>query len=163
MSLKRWVLLPLLALGAWGGWWFFSRVLELAKDTADESHARAYIKQIAEAQKLYLSDNPTEGFACGLDDLRRAGLPSPPENQYIFELHCDNRKKTPEAEYWAVAYPADKRIKGAWGFSLVCSDQTGEIWGGLSREHVRDSPSESEKAGLYDFEAICRRSHRPSH
>jgi hypothetical protein len=48
-------------------------------------------------------------------------------------------------EYLVVAYPADKRVKGVWGFQVFCSDQTGEIWGELSRENMRDNLSESEK------------------
>lgn len=162
MSVKRWSLLVLLALCTWGGWWFLSRAFELARDTAYESHARAYIKRIDEVQKGFLKDNPGQGFACKLDDLRRAGLASPSENKYNFELHCDKRERPPETEYLVVAYPADKRVKGVWGFQLFCSDQTGEIWGELSRGNMRDNLSESEKAGLYDFKGICRRNHHPS-
>src|ERR1017187_2209936 len=64
MSVKRWSLLVLLALCTWGGWWFLSRAFELARDTADESHARAYIKRIDEVQRGFLKRNPGQGFAC---------------------------------------------------------------------------------------------------
>ncbi|MGB6249225.1 MAG: hypothetical protein WBF54_08925 [Terriglobales bacterium] len=162
MSLKRWSLLVLLALCTWGAWWFLSRAWALARDTADQSHARAYIKRVDEAQKGFLKDNPGQGFACKLDDLRRAGLASPSESKYNFELHCDKRERLPQTEYLVVGYPADKRVKGEWGFWVFCSDQTDEIWGELSREDMRNNLSESEKAGLYDFEGICRRNHRSS-
>jgi hypothetical protein len=49
-----------------------SRAFELARGTAYESHARAYVKRIDEVQKGFLQDNPRQGFACKLDDLRRA-------------------------------------------------------------------------------------------
>jgi hypothetical protein len=96
MSVRRWSLLVLLALSIWGGWWFLSRALELARDTADESHARAYIKRIDEVQKGFLRDNPRQRFACQLDDLRLAGLRPPSESKYNFELHCDKRERLPE-------------------------------------------------------------------
>ena len=102
MSVKRWSLLVLLALCSWGGWWFLSRAFELARETADESHARAYIRRIDEAQKGFLKDNPGQGFACKLDDLRRAGLASPSENKYSFELCCDRGERPPEMEYLVV-------------------------------------------------------------
>ena len=159
MSLKHLSLLVVLVLCGWAGWWFLSSAWELARDTADASHARAYMKRIDQAQKQFARDNPTRGFACQLDDLRRAGLPSPPDSKYDFELHCDNRKNDPETEYLFVAYPADKRVKGVWGFTVFCSDQTGEIWSSLSRETMRDNLSGTEKAGIYDFERICRRNH----
>jgi len=162
MSVKRWSLLVLLALCTWGWWRFLSRAWELARNTADESHARAYIKDIDEVQKGFLKDNPGQGFACILDDLRRAGLPSPSGNKYNFELHCDKRERPPEMEYLVVAYPADKRVRGVWGFWVFCSDQTGDIWGELSREDMRNNLSESEKVGSYDFEGICRRNRHPS-
>ena len=162
MSLKRWSLLVALALCTWGGWWFLSRAFKLAKDTADESHARAYVKRIDEAQKGFVRANPTRGYACRLDDLQRAGLPSPSESVYNFEIYCDNPDKLSEIGYLVVAYPADKRVKGVWGFQVFCSDQTGEIWGELSREDMRNNLSESEKAGLYDFKRICLRNHHPS-
>jgi hypothetical protein len=162
MSANRWSLLVLLALCTWGGWWFLSRAFGLARDTSYESHARAYIRRVDEAQKGFLKENPGQGFACKLDDLRHAGLASPSENKYNFELHCDRRERPPEMEYLVVAYPADKRVKGVWGFQVFCSDQTGEIWGELSRENMRDNLSESEKAGLYDFEGICRRNRHAS-
>jgi hypothetical protein len=162
MSVKRWSLVVLLAFCTWGGWWFLSRSWELARDTADESHARVYIKRIDDVQKGFLKDNPRQGFACQLDDLRRAGLRSPSESKYNFELHCDKRERLPETEYLVIAYPADKRVKGAWGFRVFCSDQTGEVWSNLSREDMRDNLSEAEKAGLYDFEGICRRNHHSS-
>ncbi len=162
MTLKRVSLLVLLALCTWGGWWFLSRTLERARDEADASHAQAYMKRIDEAQQGFAKDNPTRGFACQLDDLRRAGLPSSSESKYNFELHCDKRKKPPEMEYLTVAYRADKRVKGVWGFWVFCSDQTGEIWSNLSREDMWDSLSETEKVGLYDFEGICRRNHPTS-
>jgi hypothetical protein len=162
MSVKRWTLLVLLALCTWGAWWFLSRTWERARDEADESHARAYIKRIDDVQKGFLKDNPGQGFACKLDDLRLAGLASPSENKYNFELHCDKRERPPEMEYLVVGYPADKRVKGVWGFWVFCSDQTGEIWGELSREDMRNNLSGSEKGGLYDFEGICRRNRHSS-
>jgi hypothetical protein len=162
MSVKRWSFLVLLALCTSAGWWFLFRAWELARDTADESNARAYIQRIDEVQKGFLKDNPRQGFACRLDDLRRAGLASPSGSKYNFELHCDKRDRPPETEYLVLAFPADKRVKGVWGFWVFCSDQTGEIWGELSREHMRNNLSESEKAGLYDFEGICRRNRHPS-
>jgi len=160
MSVKRLSLLVLVALCIWGGWWFLSRTWERAKDEAAASHAQAYLKQIDERQTEFARNNPTRGFACQLDDLRRAGLRPPSEGKYDFELHCHNGEKLPEMDYLVAAYPADKRVKGVWGFWVFCSDQTGEIWGSLSRENMRDNLSEAEKAGLYDFEAICRRSHQ---
>jgi hypothetical protein len=162
MSVKRWGLLILLALCTWAGSWFLYRAWELARDTADESHARAYIKHIDEVQKGFHKDNPRQGFACQLDDLRRAGLPSSSESKYNFELHCDKRERPPEMEYLVIAYPADKRVKGVWGFRVFCSDQTGEVWSELSREDMRSNLSEAEKAGLYDFEGICRRNRHSS-
>jgi hypothetical protein len=162
MSVKRWSLLVLLALCAWGAWWFLSRAFALARDTAYESRARAYIKRIDEVQKGFLKNNPEQGFACKLDDLRRAGLASPSENKFNFELHCGRRGGPPEMEYLVVAYPADKRVQGVSGFQVFCSDQTGEIWGELSRENMRDNLSESETAGVYDFEGICRRNRHSS-
>ena len=114
------------------------------------------MKRIEAAQNGFARDNPTRGFACQLEDLRRAGLRSPSENKYNFELHCANRE-TPEMGYLLIAYPADKRAKGVWGFWVFCSDQTGESWSSLSREDMRNNLSETEKAGLYDFEGICRR------
>jgi hypothetical protein len=162
MTLKRLSLLVLLAVCTWGGWWFLSRTWERARDEADASHAQAYMKRVDETQQGFAKDNPTRGFACQLDDLRRTGLPSSAESKYNFELHCDKRKKPPEMEYLVVAYPADKRVKGVWGFWVFCSDQTGEIWSNLSREDMRDNPSETEKAGLCDFEGICRRNHPAS-
>ncbi len=92
MTLKRVSLLVLLALCTWGGWWFLSRTLERARDEADASHAQAYMKRIDEAQQGFAKDNPTRGFACQLDDLRRAGLPSSSESKYNFELHCDKQR-----------------------------------------------------------------------
>jgi hypothetical protein len=157
MNVKSWSLLVLLALCTWGGWWFLSHTWELARDTADESHARAYLKRIGEVQKGFLKDNPGKGFACDLDDLRRAGLAPLLRKRYNVELHCDKPEKPPQIEYLVAAYPADKRVKGVWGFQVFCSDQTGEIWGELSRENMRNNLSESEKAGSYDFERICRR------
>jgi hypothetical protein len=65
--------------------------IELARDTTDESHARTYIKRIDKVQRGSLTDNPTQGFACELDDLRRSGLASPSQNKYNFERHWDNR------------------------------------------------------------------------
>jgi hypothetical protein len=162
MSSKRWSLLVVLALCTWGGWWFLPRAFERARDEADESHAQAYLKRIDETQKGFVRANPTRGFACKLDDLRRAGLPSPSDNRYSFELHCDSREKPPEMEYLVFAYPANKRVKGVWGFRVFCSDQTSKIWSNLSREDMRDNLSESEKAGSYDFEGICRRNHHSS-
>jgi len=159
MSLKRLSLMVALGFCIWGGWWFLSRAWELAIDTADESHAQAYMKRIDQTQTRFARDNPTRGFACQLDDLRRTGLPSPFDNKYTFELHCDNRKNPPEAAYSAVAYPTDKLVKGVWGFRVFCSDQTGEIWSNLSREGMRDNLSETEKAGVYDYERICHRNH----
>lgn len=161
MSVKRWILLAVLALCAWGGWWFLSRAFALARDTAYQSRARVYIKRIDQVQKEFMKDNPGQGFACRLDDLRRAGLASPSESKYNFELQCDKRT-TPEMEYLVVAYPADKRVKEVWGFQVFCSDQTGVIWGELGRETMQDKLSESERAGVYDFEAICRRNRHPS-
>ncbi|MGA7968354.1 MAG: hypothetical protein WA800_13605 [Terriglobales bacterium] len=162
MSLKRWTLLVVLALCSWGGWWFLSRAFKLARDTADQSRARAYIKQIDERQLRFAKDNPAQGFACQLDDLLRAGLPSAVGSKYTFELHCEKREQSPEMGYLVTAYPADKQIDGVWGFWVFCSDQSGEIWGELSRESMQDYPNESEKAGLYDFERICRRNHHAS-
>jgi hypothetical protein len=162
MSVKRWSLVILLASCTWGGWWFLFRSFALARITASESRARAYVKRIDEVQKEFLKDNPGQGFACKLDDLRRAGLASLSENKYNFELHCDKRQTPPEMEYLVVAYPANKRAKGVWGFQVFCSDQTGEIWGELSRENMQDSLSESERAGVYDFEQICRRNRHSS-
>jgi len=158
MSLKRLSLLVTLGFCIWAGWWFPSRAWELARDTADASHAEAYMKRIDQMQKRFGQDNPTQGFACQLDDLRHGGLSSPSESKYSFELYCDNRKD-PRTGYLVVAYPEDKRVKGVWGFRVFCSDQTGEIWSNLSREDMRDNLSEREKAGLYDFERICRRNH----
>lgn len=162
MSLKRLSLMVALGFCIWAGWRFLSRAWELARDTADASHAQAYMKRIDQTQKRFTQDNPTRGFACQLDDLRRTGLPSPSDSKYTFELHCDNRNNLPETGYSVVAYPADKRVKGVWGFRVFCSDQTGEIWSNLSREDMRDNLSETEKAGLYDFERICRRNHHSS-
>jgi hypothetical protein len=162
MSLKRWTLLVVLALFSWGGWWFLSRAFKLARDTADQSHARAYIKQIDETQLRFVKDNPPRGFACKLDDLQRAGLPTAFGSKYTFELQCEGREQPPEMGYLVIAYPADKQIDGIWGFWVFCSDQSGEIWGELSREKMQDHPSESEKTGLYDFERICRRNHHSS-
>ena len=162
MTLKRLSLLVVLAFCTLAGWWFLSRTWERARDEADASHAQAYMIRIDEAQKEFARDNPTRGFACQLDDLRRAGLRSASESKYKFELHCDNRGKLPDVEYLAIAYPADKRVKGVWGFWVFCSAQTGEIWGNLSREDMRDNLSETEKAGLYDFEGVCRRDHHSS-
>jgi hypothetical protein len=162
MNVKRWSLLVLLALCGWGVWWFLSRAFEMARDAAYESDARAFIKHINEAQKGFLKDNPGQGFACKLDDLRRAGLASPSENKYNFELHCDKPERSRANEYLVAGYPADKRVKGVWGFQVFCSDQTDEIWGELSREKMRDNLSESEKAGLYDFGRICRRNRHSS-
>ena len=162
MSVRRWSSLLPLALCAWGGWWFLSHACGLAKETADESDARAYIARIDEAQKQFLRDNPGQRFACKLDDLRHTGLAPPSENKYNFELHCDQRESPPTTEYLVVAYPADERVKGVWEFHVFCSDQTGEIWGELSREHMRNNLSESEKTGRYDFAEICRRNHHSS-
>jgi hypothetical protein len=147
---------------AWAGWWFLSHAWELARETADASHAQAYIKRINQTQKRFAQDSQARRFACQFDDLRRAGLPTAPERKYNFQLHCDNRKSPPEIAYLVVAYPADKRVKGVWGFRVFCSDQTGEIWSNLSREEMRDDLSESERAGLYDLERICRRNHHVS-
>ena len=97
MTVNRWSLLAVLALCTWGRWWFLSRSFALARDTAYESRARAYIKRIEEVQKEFRKDNPGQGFACKLDDLRGAGLASPCESKYNFELHCDKRE-TPEME-----------------------------------------------------------------
>jgi len=162
MSLKRWALIAVLAAFTWGAWWFLSRSLQLAQDTADEFHARAYIRQIDERQLGFSKDNPARGFACNLDDLRHAGLPPASETKYTFELHCEIREQGPETTYLVDAYPADKRVKGVWGFWVFCSDQTREVWGELSRENMQDSLSESEKTGSYDFEKICRRNHHSS-
>jgi hypothetical protein len=162
MSFKHLSLLVALAFCTWGGWWFLSRTWERARDEADASRAQAHMKRIDEAQTRFARDNPTRGFACQLDDLRRADMQSPSESNYNFELHCDNREKLPEIEYLVIAYPADKRVKGVWGFWVFCSDQTAEIWSSLSREDMRDNLSETEKAGLYDFEGICRRNHHSS-
>jgi hypothetical protein len=159
MNLKRLSLLFALGFCIWAGWWFLSRAGELARDTADASHAQEYVRRIDQTQKRFAQDNPTRGFACQLDDLRRIGLHSPSDSKYTFELHCDNQKNPLETGYLVVAYPGDKRVKGVWGFRVFCSDQTGEIWSNLSREDMRDNLSETEKAGLYDFERICRRNH----
>jgi hypothetical protein len=161
MSVKRWSLFVLLGWCICGGSWFLSRSLKLARETANQSDARAYVKRIDEAQTGFAKNNPASGFACRLDDLRHAGLQSPSESKYDFELHCDMRKKSPEMEYLVAAYPADKRADGVWGFWVFCSDQTGKIWGELSREEMRNNLSRSEKAGLYDFEGICRRDVAP--
>jgi hypothetical protein len=121
------------------------------------------MKRIEEAQNGFARDNPIRGFACHLDDLRRAGLRAPSESKYSFELHGDNREKLPETGYLLIAYPADKRARGVWGFWVFCSDQTGEGWSGLSREDMQNNLSETEKAGLYDFEGICRRNRHSAH
>jgi hypothetical protein len=160
MSVKRFSLLALVAFCICGGWWLLSRMWERARDEAEASRAKVYLKQIDEKQSEFARNNPTRGFACQLDDLLRAGLRPPTDGKYKFELHCDHREKPPEMDYLVAAFPADKRVKGVWGFWVFCSDQTGEIWGSLSREDMRDSLSETEKAGLYDFEVICRRSHQ---
>lgn len=159
MSLKRLSLLVVLGFCAWAGWWFLSRAWELARDSADASHAQAHVKRIDQTQKRFAQDNLRRGFACQFDDLLRTGLPSLSHSKYNFELHCDNRQNPPETEYLVVAYPADKRVQGVWGFRVFCSDQTGEIWSNLTREDMGDNLSETEKAGLYDFERICRRYH----
>jgi hypothetical protein len=162
MSLKRFSLLVGLGLCVGAGWWFLSRAWRLARETSDASHAQAYLKQIDQAQKRFARDNPTRGFACQLDDLRRAGLPSSSDTKYNVELHCNKRMNLSETEYLVITYPADKRVTGAWGFRVFCSDQTGQIWSNLSREETQGSPSETEKAGVYDFERICRRNHNSS-
>lgn len=159
MNLKRLSLLVALGLSVWVGWWFLSRSLALARETADASHARVYLKRIDQLEKQFAQDNPTRSFACQLDDLRRAGLPSQSESKYNFELHCENQENGAATKYLVAAYPADKRVNGVWGFRVFCSDQTGEIWSSLSREEMRDNLSETEKAGRYDFEQICRRNH----
>ena len=160
MSVKRLSLMVLVAFCIWGGWWFLSRTWERARDEAEASRAQLYLKQIDNRQREFARNNPTLGFACQLDDLLQAGLRPPTEGTYEFELHCHHAEKPPETDYLVAAYPADKRVQGVWGFWVFCSDQTGEIWGSLSREHMRDSLSETEKAGLYDFQVICRRSHQ---
>jgi hypothetical protein len=162
MNLRSLSLLMVLGLCTWGGWWFLSRAFKLARETADQSHAQAYMKRINQAQNGFLRDNPAIGYACKVDDLRRAGLTSPSDSKHNFELYCDKQVKHPEMAYLLVAYPADKHVNGVWGFRVFCSNQTGDIWGELSRENMRDDLSESEKAGLYDFEKICRRNqHSP--
>jgi len=160
MSVKRLSLLALVAFCTWGGWWFLSRAWERARDEAEASRAQLYLKQINEGQREFARNNPTRGFACQLDDLRGGGLRPPSERTYDFELHCHNEEKPPATEYLVAAYPADKRVKGVWGFWVFCSDQSGEVWGSLSREDMRGNLSETEKAGLYDFQAICRRNHQ---
>lgn len=161
MTVKRFSLLALVAFFIWGVWWFLSRSRERARDEAEASRAQLYLRQIDERQREFARNNPTRGFACQLDDLLRASLRPPTEGKYKFELYCHRGEKPTETAYMVAAYPADKRVKGVWGFWVLCSDQTGDIWGSLSREDMRDSLSESEKAGLYDFELICRRSHHP--
>jgi hypothetical protein len=162
MTVKRFSLLVLVAFFLWGVWWFLSRSWDRARDEAEASRAQLYLTQIDERQSEFARNNPTRRFACQLDDLLRAGLRPPTEGKYKFELYCHQGEKPTETDYLVAAYPTDKRVKGVWGFWVLCSDQTGEVWGSLSREGMRDSLSESEKAGLYDFELICRRGHHAS-
>jgi hypothetical protein len=99
---------------------FCPRAWERARDETEASRAQLYLKEINEGQREFARNNPTRGFACQLDDLRRGGLRPPTERTYDFELHCHNEEKPPATEYLVAAYPADKRVKGVWGFWVFC-------------------------------------------
>lgn len=154
---KGWILLLLCAAIAVGvllnrPYW------RLAKQTAQQAHARENIRSINGAEQQFAKLNPLQGFACELDDLRRAGWVPRSPSTYKYQIFCDGLKR-PRTSYLIVAYPEEKLVEsdGVWGFWVLCSDQSGKRWQNLSREQMRDKPSEDEKAGRYDFVGICRR------
>jgi hypothetical protein len=150
------VVLAVLALFS-GASWFAARSMELAKDYAQEANARKSVEALNKAEGKIASINPARGFTCDLDELRIAGWSEPQATTYAFELHCDEERGIPQSSYFVSAYPADKRARGVWGFTVVCSDQSGRVWQSLSRDEMLTSPTESEKAGKFDFRSICYR------
>jgi hypothetical protein len=141
--------------------WFMTRTLRLAKDTAQEAHARQSVKALNEAEQKFARLNPVKGFTCDMVDLRNTGWSKPESSAYVFELHCGANSRPPHSTYLVSAYPIDKKARGVWGFPVVCSDQSGRIWRSLSRDEMRTSPTESEMAGKFDFESICNRHQGP--
>lgn len=128
----------------------------LAKQTAQQAHASENIRSINDAEQQFARLNPSQGFACDLDELRRAGWVPPSLSSYTYQIFCDGIAR-PRTSYLIVAYPENKLPDGVWGFWVLCSDQSGKSWQNLSREQMRDKPTEEEKAGRYDFVGICRR------
>ena len=70
-----------------------------------ESHARAYIKHIDEVQRGFLRDNPRQGFACQLDDLRLAGLRPPSESKYNSNCTVTSESGFPRRSTWLSRTP----------------------------------------------------------
>jgi len=128
----------------------------LAKQTAHEARARESVRSINNAEQQFARLNPSQGFTCDLDDLRRAGWVPPSSSPYAYEIGCDGLER-PRTSYLIFAYPADKLPQGVWGFWVMCSDQSGKVWQNLSREEMQDTATEDERAGKYDLAKICRR------
>jgi len=121
----RWILLSVAALAL--GVLILRPSWRLAKRTAHEARARESVRSINNAEQQFARLNPSLGFTCDLDDLRRGGWMPPRSSAYDYEIRCDGVER-PRTSYLTFAYPADKLPQGVWGFSVICSDQSGNVW-----------------------------------
>ena len=109
----RWILLSVAALAI--GVLILRPFWRLAKQTAHEARARESVRSINNAEQQFARLNPSQGFTCDLDDLRRAGWVPPSSSPYAYEIGCDGLER-PRTSYLIFAYPADKLPQGVWGF-----------------------------------------------